>query len=83
MPIPGTHRSSIGADLERIRLEHRARRIAYVLAALRDREGTSARRPLPGLERLRDDYAGEWHRVRARLAELERSPAARRARPPR
>ncbi|HEU4976155.1 MAG TPA: hypothetical protein VFT50_13755 [Baekduia sp.] len=63
---------TIGAALERRRLEHRARRVQRVLAALEDR--VAARRgtgPVPGgLREAIRDFERELGRVRERLRGL-------------
>ena len=65
-------RRSLGADLERSRLEHRARRIERVLAVLRDqriRSDETGRRPI-ALDQAIGAFGEEFGAVRARLRML-------------
>jgi len=63
---------SIGADLERRRLQHRARRIELALAALQRLSGGRARdgRIPPSLGLAISDFAAELAQTQRRLAEL-------------
>ncbi|EHN12528.1 hypothetical protein PAI11_05510 [Patulibacter medicamentivorans] len=65
---------TIGADLERVRLEHRARRIDHVLTALRERQyrDAVAGRRQSGVPRLMEDFTAELQQVRGRLMALDR-----------
>jgi hypothetical protein len=66
---PFPPRRSIASDLERSRLEHRARRLDATLRALRDRVSDHQERghvPQPLTEAIAD-FRSELARVRARL----------------
>jgi hypothetical protein len=61
---------SMRQELERHRLEHRARRLRLVVAALRERVAAAAAHgPVPpGLHRALADFSSELAQVRARLS---------------
>ncbi len=66
------HRSAtIGADLERSRLQLRARHVRIVLALLRERTGASARpgRARPGLEQTIRELSAELSSISRQLQE--------------
>ena len=75
MPPPAAsqlrdHRLTLGAHLERCRLEQRARRVEQVLDALH-RRAREHPHPVPsGLRRAIVEYGGELNAVRERLAVL-------------
>jgi hypothetical protein len=63
--VPGERRApTVRDDLERARLELRARQLERVLAILNPRRRAERR----GVRRAFDDFAGELDQVRARLA---------------
>jgi hypothetical protein len=60
----------VGQDLERHRLEHRARRLRLIIDALRERASASADGSIsPGLHRALADFSTELAHVRARLGD--------------
>jgi hypothetical protein len=61
----------MGRDLERRRLEHRARRLHLVVAALRARAGAASASGSvpPALHRALSDFSAELASVRRRLGE--------------
>lgn len=63
---------TIGSDLERIRLEHRARRLEHMhtILSTRVRVDHEAGRRGPALSRVLDDFTTELVQVRGRLAVL-------------
>lgn len=72
-------RPTVGAELERMRLEHRARRLERALRRLRDRAtvadaGVTRR---ARLDRAVTDVSGELDRVRDRLADAPGAAPAR------
>lgn len=74
-PVAGA-RSSIGLDLERQRLEHRARRVSYTIAALRrlaDARASSGSVPAP-MQQAIAGFSHELGRVERRLADLGTRP---------
>jgi hypothetical protein len=68
----GTTRMSVRQELERARLEHRARRLRLVVSALRERSLAAAQHGSvpPALQRALMDFSGELAEVRARLGRL-------------
>jgi hypothetical protein len=61
---------TVGRDLERHRLEHRARRLRLVIDALRERASASGDGSIPpALHRALADFSTELDHVRARLGE--------------
>jgi hypothetical protein len=68
---------TVGQDLERHRLEHRARRLRLVIDALRERASASADGSIPpALHRALAEFSTELAHVRARLGDRD---AGRRA----
>jgi hypothetical protein len=70
-PSDSERQEAAGREFERHRLEHRARRLRLVVAALRERAGeaaTSGHVP-PPLHRALSDFSNELAHVRARLGE--------------
>ena len=68
---------SLRTELEARRLEQRARRLEFVIGALRDRAGTYERRgsvPRP-LDEAITGYSAELRSDRRRLKEMRRSAA--------
>jgi hypothetical protein len=63
--------TSVGHDLERRRLEHRARRLHLVVAALRARASAASDSGSvpPALHRALADFSSELAHVRRRLGE--------------
>lgn len=60
--------ATVGAELERVRLEHRARRLECALRRLRHRaQATLGPSRRTGLQRAVDDVSGELEHVRDRL----------------
>jgi hypothetical protein len=64
---------TLGAELERVRLAHRARRIERVLVALRERRTERARAgPVPpALSEAIDEFSRELAQLRARLSAMQ------------
>jgi hypothetical protein len=61
---------TVGEDLERCRLEHRARRLRLVIDALRERASASADGSIPpAMRRALADFSTELAHVRARLGD--------------
>lgn len=72
-----SHLSTVGRELERRRLEHRARRLELVIAALHDREravGDDQQVPR-GLRRSIADFSSELSQVKRRLGGMGERPA--------
>jgi hypothetical protein len=63
--------ATVGRDLERRRLEHQARRLRLVVAALRERAGAASASGgvHPALHRALGDFSAELADIRARLDE--------------
>lgn len=68
---------TLAADLEARRLEHRSRRMGFVIEALRERaRGYEQRGTVPApLQAAVAEFSLRLHEDRARLAELRRSRA--------
>lgn len=66
----GSSTGTLGGELERHRLEQRARRLELVIAVLRERAGAPALggSTPSGLQHAIRDFAGELARVRRRLS---------------
>ena len=70
--VPAARATSIGRELERVRLEHRARRMSFAIAALRDISDARAKNG-PAPPALRQAIAGfsrELSQVRQRIDKL-------------
>jgi hypothetical protein len=67
---------TLGAELERVRLAHRARRIERVLVSLRERRTERARAgPVPpALSQAIDGFSRELAHLRARLSAMPSPP---------
>lgn len=65
--------ATIGAELERQRLQLRARHVRLVLVLLRERAGasTASGRPRPGLEQAIRQFSAELSSIRRRLQEAQ------------
>lgn len=79
IPTTSTRPASLGGDLERVRLEHRARRLMHVVGALRARrESYRAGGTVPlALGTTIRDLDRELGAVRRRLSELSRAKGPR------
>jgi len=68
-PIPEAPRASIGRELERVRLEHRERRVGLAIAALRDLCDARAKNGAapPALRQAIAGFSQELAQVRQRI----------------
>jgi hypothetical protein len=75
----GEARMSVRQELERARLEHRARRLRLVVSALRERSRAAAQGGSvpPALQRALSDFSGELAEVRARLGRARQGDGGR------
>jgi hypothetical protein len=71
---------TLGAELERVRLAHRAERVERILASLSKRRDEQARvgAVSPALSRAIGDFSHELASLRAPLAETQRATAVAR-----
>ena len=71
-PIPQARGTSIGRELERVRLEHRARRMGFAIAALRDLSDARAKNGAvpPALRQAIAGFSQELSQVRQRIDKL-------------
>lgn len=70
--VPVASATSIGRELERVRLEHRARRMGFAIAALRDISDARAKNGAapPALRRAIAGFSQELSQVRQRIDQL-------------
>lgn len=74
-PAPATSQHTLGAVLERDRLEHRVSRVAVVIAALRQHESEHRRQPAEPPRHIRRaiaDFESQIAAMNARLLDLAR-----------
>lgn len=70
-PAPAAGSRTIGVELERVRLEHRARRVEFAIEALRGiADARAPQPPPPALTQAIEDFRQELARLRRRIAEL-------------
>jgi len=71
-PVSRAPGASIGRELERVRLEHRARRMGFAIAALRDLSDARAQNGAapPALRQAIAGFSQELAQVRQRIEKL-------------